>query len=58
MMRLFDNELKVESIDKGYRPEMVEKVYHLLSLLDEFIECTLPFRSTCIERWYSNKFLL
>ncbi len=43
MMRLFDNELKVESKNKGYRPEMVEKVFHLLSLLDEFMN--VPFLS-------------
>ena len=37
MFRLSEQELKQEAKIKGYRPEMLEKVYHLLDLLEEFM---------------------
>lgn len=37
MLRISDQELKQEARKKGYRPEMLEKVYHLLNLLEAFM---------------------
>jgi predicted nucleotidyltransferase component of viral defense system len=37
MLKISDFELKQEAILHGYRPEMLEKVYHLLELLEEFM---------------------
>ncbi len=37
MLRMSEQELKQEAQFKGYRPEMLEKVYHLLNLLEEFM---------------------
>lgn len=37
MLRISDRELKLEAKNWGYRPEMIEKVYHLLDLLEEFM---------------------
>jgi hypothetical protein len=37
MLRISDRELKFEAKSRGYRPEMIEKVYHLLDLLEEFM---------------------
>jgi len=37
MLRISDQELKQEARSRGYRPEMIEKVYHLLDLLEEFM---------------------
>lgn len=37
MLRISDQQLKQEAKSRGYRPEMVEKVYHLLALLEEFM---------------------
>ena len=37
MLRISDQTLKQESKSQGYRPEMIEKVYHLLELLEEFM---------------------
>ncbi len=37
MLRISDQQLKQEAKSRGYRPEMVEKVYHLLELLEEFM---------------------
>lgn len=37
MLKISDQELKQEAKSRGYRPEMIEKVYHLLNLLDEFM---------------------
>lgn len=62
MMRVFDYEMKAESKNKGYRPEMVEKVFHLLSLLDEFMN--VPYLSdrlvlkggTAINFFYNDEF--
>lgn len=38
MLRISEQQLKQEAKIQGYRPEMVEKVYHLLELLEEFME--------------------
>jgi hypothetical protein len=43
MLRISDKELKLEASEHGYRPEMVEKVYHLLGLLEEFM--AVPYLS-------------
>jgi predicted nucleotidyltransferase component of viral defense system len=43
MLRISEKELKKEAREKGYRPEMLEKVYHLLFLLEEFM--ALPYLS-------------
>ena len=37
MLRISEQELKQEAKGRGYRPEMIEKVYHLLDLLEEFM---------------------
>src|SRR3990167_10627020 len=37
MLRMSEQELRVEAKSHGYRTEMLEKVYHLLNLLDEFM---------------------
>jgi hypothetical protein len=43
MLRISDIELKQNARSHGYRPEMLEKVYHLLDLLDEFM--VVPYLS-------------
>lgn len=43
MLRISDQELKQEARSRGYRPEMIEKVYHLLDLLEEFM--SVPYLS-------------
>jgi predicted nucleotidyltransferase component of viral defense system len=43
MLRISDQELRLEAKGRGYRPEMIEKVYHLLSLLEEFM--AVPYLS-------------
>lgn len=43
MLRISNQDLKLETKNKGYRPEMLEKVYHLLNLLEEFM--AVPFLS-------------
>ncbi len=43
MLRISDTELKQNARSNGYRPEMLEKVYHLLDLLDEFM--AVPYLS-------------
>lgn len=42
MLRISDQELKQEARSKGYRP-MIEKVYHLLDLLEELM--AIPYLS-------------
>jgi hypothetical protein len=37
MLTISNQELKQEAKARGYRPEIVEKVYHLLNLLEEFM---------------------
>jgi hypothetical protein len=37
MLKISDFELRQEAKARGYRPEMLEKVYHLLELLEEFM---------------------
>lgn len=37
MLTISDQVLKQEAKKQGYRPEMIEKVYHLLDLLEEFM---------------------
>jgi hypothetical protein len=37
VLKISDQELKKEAKNRGYRPEMIEKVYHLLDLLEEFM---------------------
>jgi len=37
MLRISEHELRLEAKSRGYRPEMIEKVYHLLDLLEEFM---------------------
>lgn len=37
MLKISDFELRQEAKTRGYRPEMLEKVYHLLHLLEEFM---------------------
>lgn len=62
MLMISDQELKAEAKDKGYRPEMVEKVYRLLELLEIFMET--PYLSdrlalkggTAINLFCSNQF--
>jgi len=44
MLRISDQELKVQARSRGYRPEMIEKVYHLLNLLEEFM--AVPYLSS------------
>src|SRR5580704_9323885 len=43
MLRITNQELKQEASTHGYRPEMIEKVYHLLNLLEEFM--AVPYLS-------------
>ena len=43
MLRISNQQLKQEAKNRGYRPEMVEKVYHLLELLEEFM--AVPYLS-------------
>lgn len=43
MLRISEQELRQEAKSRGYRPEMIEKVYHLLELLDEFM--AVPYLS-------------
>lgn len=43
MLTISDQELKREAKNRGYRPEMLEKVYHLLDLLEQFME--VPYLS-------------
>jgi predicted nucleotidyltransferase component of viral defense system len=43
MLRISDSELKQSARSHGYRPEILEKVYHLLDLLDEFM--AVPYLS-------------
>jgi predicted nucleotidyltransferase component of viral defense system len=43
MLKISDFELKQEAKLRGYRPEMLEKVYHLLELLEEFM--AVPYLS-------------
>lgn len=37
MLKISDRQLKQEAKSNGYRPEIVEKVYHLLELLKEYM---------------------
>lgn len=43
MLRMSNQELRQEAKSWGYRPEMLEKVYHLLGLLEEFM--AVPYLS-------------
>jgi len=43
MLRISDQQLKQEAKSRGYRPEMIEKVCHLLDLLEEFM--AVPYLS-------------
>lgn len=43
MLKISNQELKLEAKSRGYRPEMIEKVYHLLELLEEFM--SVPYLS-------------
>jgi predicted nucleotidyltransferase component of viral defense system len=43
MLKISEQELKQEAKNKGYRSEMLEKVYHLLDLLEEFM--AVPYLS-------------
>lgn len=43
MLKLSEQQLKQEAKSRGYRPEMLEKVYHLLDLLEEFM--AVPYLS-------------
>lgn len=43
MLKISDFELRQEAKAHGYRPEMLEKVYHLLELLEEFM--AVPYLS-------------
>ena len=43
MLRISDSELKQSARSNGYRPEILEKVYLLLDLLDEFM--AVPYLS-------------
>lgn len=43
MLTISEQQLKQESKSRGYRPEMIEKVYHLLYLLEDFME--VPYLS-------------
>lgn len=43
MLNLSDEELKKEAKGRGYRPEMIEKVYHLLDLLEKLM--AVPYLS-------------
>jgi predicted nucleotidyltransferase component of viral defense system len=43
MLRISNQELRQEAKSRGYRPEMIEKVYHLLDLLEEFM--AVPYLS-------------
>jgi hypothetical protein len=37
MLTMSKQELQKEAKSKGYRPEMIEKVYRLLDLLEQFM---------------------
>jgi predicted nucleotidyltransferase component of viral defense system len=37
MLKISDHELKFEAKNRGYRPEILEKVYRLLDLLEQFM---------------------
>jgi len=37
MLKISDQELKFEAKSRGYRPEILEKVYRLLDLLEQFM---------------------
>jgi predicted nucleotidyltransferase component of viral defense system len=37
VLKISDQELKKEAKSRGYRPEMIEKVYHLLDVLEEIM---------------------
>jgi hypothetical protein len=41
MLTISDNILKKEAKERGYRPEILEKVYRLLSLLEAIM--TVPY---------------
>jgi hypothetical protein len=43
MLKISNTELRLESKSRGYRPEMIEKVYHLLILIEQFM--SLPYLS-------------
>lgn len=43
MLKISEQQLKQEAKIRGYRPEMIEKVYHLLDLLEEFM--AVPYLS-------------
>jgi predicted nucleotidyltransferase component of viral defense system len=43
MLRISDQELKLEAKIRGYRPEILEKVYRLLDLLEQFM--AVPYLS-------------
>jgi predicted nucleotidyltransferase component of viral defense system len=43
MLKISDFELRQEAKSRGYRPEILEKVYHLLELLEEFM--AVPYLS-------------
>jgi predicted nucleotidyltransferase component of viral defense system len=43
MFKISNQELRLEAKSRGYRPEMIEKVYHLLNLLEEFM--AVPYLS-------------
>lgn len=43
MLKISDFELRQDAKARGYRPEMLEKVYHLLHLLEEFM--AVPYLS-------------
>jgi hypothetical protein len=40
MLKISNFELRQEAKARGYRPEILEKVYHLLELLEEFMAVT------------------
>jgi len=62
MLQISSNELKMEAKKNGYRPEIVEKVYHLLNLLEEIM--AIPYLSnrlalkggTAINLFFSKQF--
>jgi predicted nucleotidyltransferase component of viral defense system len=62
MLKISDFELKQEARLHSYRPEMLEKVYHLLELLEEFM--AVPYLSdrlalkggTAINLFYTEQF--
>ncbi len=62
MLQISENDLRLEAKKQGYRPEMIEKVYHLLILLEEFM--MVPYLSdrlvlkggTAINLFCTNQF--